>query len=247
MKVRWGPCLGKNWKQIQIQAKKPFICLLLLYDTEPSGLCFAGFQNKVQQDSSLSWSVFFNLYLRSTAHNLEKKLCWQILSGEQRTSFGDCRGPRRGWLSCTDDQRACEVKSQFLPDNSYHVHMNFQIRWLFKGDSSPVLKIKANGAHVRVGDHRKFGGTKELMDQKTVIVVLESWGNQSAEGTKQWRRQNNSINWKTRNLICTGKLSVSKYTITKCAFLSFVAYVEIYALFWGPNGPKICGRGTKLI
>ena len=144
MKVRWGPCLGKNWKQIQIQAKKPFICLLLLYDTEPSGLCFAGFQNKVQQD----WSL--NLYLRSTAHNLEKKLCWQILSGEQRTSFGDCRGPRRGWLSCTDDQRACEVKSQFLPDNA-----EFPNQMIIQG--FPVLKIKANGAHGRAGDHMKFG------------------------------------------------------------------------------------------
>ena len=34
-KVRRGPCLGKNRKQIQMQAKKPYICLLLLYDTEP--------------------------------------------------------------------------------------------------------------------------------------------------------------------------------------------------------------------
>ena len=79
------------------------------------------------------------------------------------------------------------MKSQFLPDNA-----EFPNQMIIQG--FPVLKIKANGAHVRVGDHRKFGGTKELMDQKTVIVVLESWGNQSAEGTKQWRRQNNSIN-----------------------------------------------------
>ena len=160
-------------------------------------------------------------------------------------------------LEIAEDHEEADLVAQMINElvkwnnNFFHIihtikRMNSQIRWLFKGPRS--LKSKQTApVGGRVGDHRKFGGTKELMDQKTVIVVLESWGNQSAEGTKQWRRQNNSINWKTRNLICTGKLSVSKYTITKCAFLSFVAYVEIYALFGGPNGPKICGRGTKLI
>ena len=60
------------------------------------------------------------------------------------------------------------------------------------------------------------------------------------EGTKQFNKQEDE----KFNMI--RKVSVSKYTITKCAFLSSVAYMLKSTRFWGDQMDlKYAGRGPN--
>ena len=62
------------------------------------------------------------------------------------------------------------------------------------------------------------------------------------EGSKQFNKQEDEKFNMIRKTKCV-KIHNHKMRI----FVVCCIYVEIYALLGGPNGPKICGQGTKLI